>query len=198
MAVPTLFASTATTSTRPRVWVGCLHCYNSGRLVGAWYECADIADDPSAFDVGRIHDDGGYPATTSCEELWCFDTDNVPSICEFDLLEATRWGECYAELDAEHLWSALCAWVASGSYTQDAYGLPVVSDFLERFCGHWDSFNDFAYALIEDTIDMSSWDDLAQRYFDYEAFARDLKYDYSTQLVEPYCGQHGVFIFRDS
>ena len=27
-----------TTDTTPRVWIGCLACYNEGRLVGDWYD----------------------------------------------------------------------------------------------------------------------------------------------------------------
>ena len=29
---------------RPRVWVGCLGCYNAGRLVGRWVDAEDAAD----------------------------------------------------------------------------------------------------------------------------------------------------------
>jgi hypothetical protein len=33
-----------TTTTEPAVWIGCLACYNAGRLVGAWFP-ADGAGD---------------------------------------------------------------------------------------------------------------------------------------------------------
>ncbi len=192
--------STTTTSIHthaPRVWAGCLHCYNSGRLVGAWYDAADIADAPHAFDVERIHRDGGYPSTPECEELWCFDIDNMPTSGEMDLLEATRWGEVYNELDAEHLWPALCAWVTTGMYTEDSHGTPCVSDFMEAYSGHWDTWEDFAYDLFDQTTDMSGWDELAQRYFDYAGFVRDLKHDFSVEGSERFSGEFGVYIFRN-
>ena len=31
----------------PRVWIGCLACYNEGNLVGDWFD-ADVADDRAA------------------------------------------------------------------------------------------------------------------------------------------------------
>lgn len=181
----------------PRVWAGCLHCYNSGRLVGAWYDAADIADASHVFDVERIHRDGGYLSTPECEELWCFDIDNMPTSGEMDLLEATRWGEVYIELDAEYLWPALCAWVTTGIYTEDSHGTPCASDFMEAYSGHWDTWEDFAYDLIDQTTDMSGWDELAQRYFDYAGFVRDLKHDFSVEGSERFSGEFGVYIFRN-
>lgn len=55
------------TTVIPRVWMGCLHCYNDGRLIGAWYDCSDLADDPEEFGLARIHRDGGYAVQPGCE-----------------------------------------------------------------------------------------------------------------------------------
>lgn len=33
--------TTTSTDTTPRVWVGCLACYNAGRLVGDWHDASD-------------------------------------------------------------------------------------------------------------------------------------------------------------
>lgn len=195
MSLPATINATHTHA--PRVWAGCLHCYNSGRLVGAWYDAADIADDPHAFDVELIHRDGGYPSTPECEELWCFDLELIPSPGEMDLLEAARWGEVYLDLDAPHLWPALCAWVAAGMYTEDSRGIPCIPDFLEAYGGHWNTWEDFAYDLIDQTIDMSSWDETAQRYFNYNSFVRDLKYDYTVEESGRFSGEPGVYIFRN-
>ena len=158
-----------------------MHCYVAGRLVGAWYDCTDIADDPANFDVERIHRDGGYPATPECEELWCFDIEYIPHGQEIDLAAAARWGECYQELEAPHLWPALCAWVATEMYTEDNWGMPSVSSFTDEHQGHWGSWLDFAYPIIDETVDMSGWDELAKKYFNYESYARTLKYDYSVK-----------------
>ena len=50
----------------------------------------------------------------------------------------------------------------------------------EPYCGEWDSEEDFARHIIDECYNLESeMGDLA-RYFDYEAFGRDLfMYDYS-------------------
>ena len=52
--------------------------------------------------------------------------------------------------------------------------------FEEAYCGEWDSEEDFARYIVEECYDFErSMGDLA-RYFDYEAFGRELfMYDYS-------------------
>lgn len=61
-----------------RVWVGCLACYNDGRLMGDWYDADAVgeltseelyeAHDPRRHDVKDRRE--GYGAH---EEIWCFD-----------------------------------------------------------------------------------------------------------------------------
>ena len=55
-----------------------------------------------------------------------------------------------------------------------------LDNFEEAYCGEWDSEEDFARHIVEECYDLErSMGDLA-RYFDYEAFGRDLfMYDYS-------------------
>ena len=55
-----------------------------------------------------------------------------------------------------------------------------LDNFEEAFCGEWDSEEDFARHIVEECYDLErSMGDLA-RYFDYEAFGRELfMYDYS-------------------
>ena len=35
---------TDTLDNTPRVWIGCLHCYNSGGLVGEWFDAVDAEE----------------------------------------------------------------------------------------------------------------------------------------------------------
>jgi hypothetical protein len=54
----------------PAVWIGCLGCYNAGRLFGRWYTAEQIADDPATI-------------PTTCDrcgsdEFDVFDTQNLP------------------------------------------------------------------------------------------------------------------------
>lgn len=69
---------TATPDTDRKVWVGCLACYNDGRLMGAWFDAADVgeltsgelheANDPNRHDLKDQRE--GYGEH---EEIWCFD-----------------------------------------------------------------------------------------------------------------------------
>lgn len=55
----------------PHIWVGCLACYNEGRLAGEWF---------MAIDGDNIHPDHLHPKNFSPmyphEELWCLDQEN--------------------------------------------------------------------------------------------------------------------------
>ena len=56
------------TGTTPRVWPACLNCYNNGRLVGQWVDCADAA----YVTLEQLHEGAGGP-DEGCEEIWCVD-----------------------------------------------------------------------------------------------------------------------------
>lgn len=174
----------------PRVWIGCLECYNSGRLVGDWYSCAEAPD----ITTSQLH---GRPIREHThEELWCLDTDNIPVNREMSPMEAGEWGEIYNELDSPDLWPALCAWVRSGSYVaQGDTDLPSVGDFEERHAGEWESFRDYAFRLAEDLclFDGLDEDHVAVRYFGWDSWISDLESDYT---VVP-TGHGGVHVFRN-
>jgi antirestriction protein len=174
---------TTTTTTAPAVWVGCLACYNSGRLVGEWVDAVDAADiTPEA-----IH---GRP--TSHEELWVMDTDGLPISREMSPAEAAEWGALLAEVD-EWQRDALAAWVASGDYVAEGRGdLPSLPDFEDRYAGEWDTFEDYAAELFDDLGYAAEMPEHLAPYFDTRAWARDLAYDYTTH---PAPGG-GVFVFR--
>ena len=135
--------TSSATDTTPRAWIGCLACYNEGRLVGDWFDAA-TADEVTTYDVH-----GAHSRADSHDELWCFDHENIPVRGELDPLTATAWGRCLAEVD-EHLRPALCAWVESGDYVAEGTGdLPSISDFEERYQGHWDTFAEYAEQLAD-------------------------------------------------
>ena len=181
-------ATSSATDTTPRVWIGCLHHYNSGYLVGRWFDAA-TADEVTLADV---HEGSGLDCA-ECEELWVFDHENIPVRGEFGVLEATEWGRCLAEVD-EHLRPALCAWVESGSYVAEGTGdLPSISDFEERYCGAWESFEDYAEQLADDISLLAGVPEEIARYFDWDSWTRDLAFDYST-YDDP---EGGVFVFRN-
>lgn len=175
-----------TTDITPRVWVGCLACYNAGRLVGDWYD-AEQADTITTYD---IH--GAHSRADSHDELWVMDHENIPVKGEMSPADAAAWGRCLAEVD-EHLRLALVAWVESGDYVAEGNSdLPCIPDFMERYCGEWDSFDDYARELADDTGLLADVPDEIANYFDWRSWTRDLRFDYVTH-ANP---EGGVFVFR--
>lgn len=173
----------------PRIWIGCLACYNNGKLVGDWFD-ANEADDITILDIHSKEDN----PQNSCEELWVFDHENLPVKGEMAPGDAAPWGDAYDELDSDHLWPAYCAWVDSGAHTTESNGTGIVSDFLEAFQGEYDTFRDFADEFVESTGMLTNVSEDVARYFDYDGFASDLKYDYTVQDAPNF----GVFIYRNN
>ncbi|PIN52684.1 antirestriction protein [Trueperella pyogenes] len=163
--------------------MGCLACYNAGRLVGDWFD-AEAADEVTPED---LHD---HP--TSHEELWVFDLEGFPrGAGEMSPSAAALWGELCEEV-GEMRWDALLAWVETGCYVADSDDLPCVSDFEERFCGCWNSESDYSAHLADE---LGIWDEIPEHlhsYFDLDAWWRDERLDYA--VADAPGG--GVFIFR--
>lgn len=182
-------AAVATDQT-PKVWIGCLACYNSGYLVGDWFDAVD-ADETTLADVHR----GSGRPYAACEELWCFDHELIPASGEMSPHEAAEWGRVLTEAD-EHLRPALRSWVRSGSYVAEGRGdLPSIPDFLERFCGHWPSFRDYAEQMADDVGLMIGWPETAASYFNWSSWVEDQRHDYVVEDAP--APEYGVYVFRN-
>lgn len=177
------------TDIEPRAWIGCLACYNAGDLIGDWYAAAEAAD----VTVAGLHAGSGIDTIArGCEELWVFDHENIPERGEMDPARAAAWG---ARIDAVDTWrrGAFLAWVRTGMHVVDADGLPVISDFEERYCGEWTSFREYADNLVDELGILDGASEGARMYFDYDAYADDLIHDYTTAT----CEDGGIFVFRN-
>lgn len=170
------------TDTPMRAWVGCLACYNEGRLVGEWVEAVDA----DTFTPCQRADH---------EEWWVMDHEGLPISGECSPTEATRWAEWLSEVE-EWQRGAVLAWVDLGNYFTDKDGLPILSDFDEAYCGEWDSFREYAEDLAESCGYLPSGDDVRANpllsYINWDAWARDLAYDYNTAPAPA----GGVYVFR--
>ena len=171
-----------------RVWIGCLHCYNRGDLLGRWYSAAEA----DAVTIDALHIDAGTVARDSCEEMGVMDHEGLPISGECSPAEAAEWGRLLDDVD-DWQRDALLAWVRSGDYIAAGTGnLPSLPDFEERFAGEWNSFRDFAEELADATGMLAEIPEWALPYFDMGKFAHDLAFDHST---EPAPGG-GVYVFR--
>lgn len=176
--------TTTITNTTPRVWIGCLQCYNEGKLVGDWYDAVD-ADE---ITTSALHGRKIQPKTH--EELWVMDHENLPITGECSPHDAAELAGVMEEVP-EGDRAALIAWVLSGDYVEDGDGLPSISDFEERYCGEWVSFREYAEQLGDDIGLLDDVPEEIARYFDWDAWTRDLMFDYTTEDAPT-----GVYVFR--
>lgn len=88
---------------------------------------------------------------------------------------------------------AVIVWADFGSCAAEGVGdLPRLGDFEDLYQVEWDSSADYAARLAEGSGLTDGWPAAAQRYGDYDAWSRDLAFDYTV----PDATESGVFIFR--
>lgn len=170
-----------------QAWVGCLSCYNNGYLIGRWVDAID-ADTVTVADLHRGREKRPY--MRFCEELWCLDHE-LPERGELSPARATAWGERLAEI-GEHLLPAFLAWIRTGAHVVDADDLPIASAFEDSYCGHWDSFRQYADEQVDALGLLRDAPEELSRYFDYSGYARDLEMGHTVVDAEG-----GVYVFRD-
>ena len=164
----------------PSVWIGCLASYNEGRLHGDWVE---IPNDPDLLqqEIKRVLRLSPSPYA----EEWAFmDYEYVPDgfgenpdleeLCEF------------ASLYNEH-GEAVTGYI-------EIFGEGYLDNFDDYYIGCYDSFDEFAEQDADDMIACYSGEGVEwlSRYFDYEAYSRDLSYDHAH-----WDGERGCHVFRN-
>lgn len=135
-----------------------LAAYNAGKLVGEWLEMPFTEEEYSAV-MNRI----GNPEETFITD---YESDLGIKVGEYDsifaLNEQIKAAEGY---DAD----LIAAIIECGYSLKDALDM---ADDVIFYPGM--ELIDVAYELVEECCDLP---EIAQRYFDYEAFARDLGFD---------------------
>ena len=171
---------------QPRVWVGCLACYNAGRLTGAWFDAVD-ADDVTGDDV---HGGAPYP---DHEELWCMDHDGFHGVLKGECSpgDAAAVAKVLLEVDATDR-AAFGEFIAYGNDVTDG---DVLSRFRDSYLGRYESMRvyamDLAYEVEEDDT-LSRW---PYSCVDWGHAARELEMGdyYSVSAGAP---DYGVYVFR--
>ena len=152
-------------TSEPQIYVACLAAYNSGFLHGKWI--TPKADKDELLEqIEKILKSSPIP---NAEEHAIHDYDEFPNLGEYPSLD-----------DIIKVQEAI-----------DEHGISIVNGFLENwsvddlehigdaYYGEYNDFSDFAYNLAQDTIDgLSDDNSTLARYFDYEAWERDLQHDY--------------------
>ena len=157
------------TSGNPAVYVGTYYKYNCGSLYGMWVDLTSFLDYDDFMEFCHLlHIDEEdpefmYQDYENFSSEWysesCFDEVTFDKILE------------YGNMDEEdrNMFDAFTDNYGEG-YT--------IEDVRERFKGKWDSEEEFAEQLLDDSY--PDIPEFARRYFDIEQFTRDLfAYDYT-------------------
>jgi antirestriction protein len=179
----------------PRVWIGCLGCYNGGRLVGDWVD-ADEADDFAEHFTDKVKVPGMH-IVEAHEELWCMDHENFYGLLKGECSPSTaqKLGDLFNDVERDHVdMLAVIAWATVRDEPVTEWDRPTEEAFREAFVGEYDSIKDYAYDLVRET----GWGgvypipDSLEPYLDFDSIAEELRGDHSLVKIED-----SSFLFRD-
>ena len=174
--------------TEPAIYVASLSDYNGGILHGCWISCC-YGVDHVWCEVHHMLAASPYAKKYGDKaEEWA-----IHDYSGFEGIDISEWASF------DHACELAQALEEHGEAFAAYYGLfpsndieSCVSAFEDAFCGVYDSELDYAYELADEMIPHDAPDFLT-RYFDYEAFARDLFIDgYTSARIS-----NGYAIFRD-
>jgi len=151
----------------PSAWIGCLSCYNSGRLVGKWIDglaCDDL-------EAAGLTDSAGRCTRCGADEFLALDHENFMGLLDGG---EPNPQECYemavklAEVQ-EYEREILAAWLSNGMEFD-------LDSMRECYIGEYANDEDMAREYIESTGLLDDKGFLT-RYFDFESYARDMMFD---------------------
>jgi len=169
-----------------RIWIGCLAAYNAGKLHGEWFDVTGAGEDEVHENAAKVLRESPIP---NAEEAYIADTegfdgffDGEPSVHQ--VITALELISALTDDDID-----LAHWAAYSSIVGSEYA--DIDGFNDAFAGVWDSELDYAYEMADEFISDAD-DSILARYFDYEAFRRDLFMTDVTRDDDTGC------VFRDS
>lgn len=154
-----------------KIYVGTYAKYNNGSIFGKWLTLSDYSDLSEFYDACReLHKDEEDPE-------FMFQDYETPELLNGKI------SECGIDEDIFKLAEALegkdidmiSAYV---SLMGEKLTPELIEQAEERFYGQFDSYTDLAEDYAEQTGMLSKVPESIQRYFDFEAFGRDLSYDF--------------------
>lgn len=166
-------------SVEPRAWVGCLGCYNDGRLVGEWlgyYGAGDLE--------GSLLRTVEFGQCVKCgsDEFQCFDVENVPGLGECSVSEFLRVCESLQRIGEEFGDSEREAFLVLLDNEHESL-LGDIDELLERFrdsyVGEWQSVADFSEEYYESTVNLGSIPSTLRSCIDWEhVWQYELRFDF--------------------
>lgn len=157
-----------------QIFVSCLAAYNNGDLHGAWIPTSSDVDEMQEA-VNEILESS---PSEDAEEWAIHDFEMPCSISEYTSLETIA---AIAEF-MENAWDTDLAEIVLKETDGD---LQEAESMMENWCGHYASLREYAEHIVSECYDLP---EIAERYFDYDSFGRDLSYDH--RIVETDSGIH--------
>lgn len=152
-----------------KIYVGTYKKYNNGSLSGAWLDLSEYSDKEEFLEAcKKLHNNEKDP------EFMFQDWENIPDC----LISESYLSEKFFELrdaleelsnDEQDAFFVWCENKFNDISEKDVDLL--ISDFKDEYIGEYESKKDFAFEQIEENEELS---DFSKRYFDYEAYARDI------------------------
>ena len=155
--------------TKPSIYVGTYRKYNEGSIAGKWMDLTEFNDYEAFLSACKalhadeedpeymIQDFEGFPKALYSES-------GLPSEEDFDFIRTL------AKSDKQEAFEAYLSYYGEVKDYSDAW-----ERFEEVYQGEYDSERSFADQLADETIEgLAEGESTLAKYFDYEAFARDL------------------------
>ena len=162
-----------------RAWVGCLGCYNAGRLNGKWVD-GITAGDLVGNGLARVETVGEYTAARCLicfsDEFWVMDLEGYGDFLTGECAPfAAQWAaELMQELESEGIdLDAAAAFINDrGAWDKDS--------FEDSYVGQYDSLEEYAQELAGelygDQIENAQWPFTC---INWEQAAFELSFDYA-------------------
>lgn len=156
------------------LYVGTYKKYCGGSLFGMWVNLEAVSDVEEFFDVcNELHKDEVWPEFMMQdyqgfpEELYSesMGNDDVERLLAYVALDD----------DDKEILDAFCS--CYGRRIDDVDEM--MQEAKNRCMGKYDSFKEFADEIADEKLACMNAPEFCSQYFDYESFARDLKYDYT-------------------
>ena len=154
-----------------KIYVGTYAKYNNGSIFGEWLTLSDYSDLSEFYDACReLHKDEEDPE-------FMFQDYETPDIFKNAISESGINQDIFKlaeSLEGKDI-DMISAYV---SLMGEKLTPELIEQAEERFHGQFDSYTDLAEDYAEQTGMLSKVPESIQRYFDFEAFGRDLAYDF--------------------
>lgn len=179
--------TTTTALDEPSIWLGCLSCYNNGRLNGKWIT-AEQATEPQAAEtlngLAKLETVNDYTASRcrKCfgDEFEVMDHQLIPNSCA----TAKDFYDNAEQLAELHNTGELALLVILAG-ALDPAGIMSLDELAEyhqnSYYGEHDTDKNFAEHYADEVGDTASVPEHMRNYIDYDYYAKELLYDFMSE-----------------